>query len=140
VVGVSQPAGPSASKALLVYNALRFLLLAGCLGLGYLAGLRGLPLVIAALLVSGVLSWFLLRTQRIRAGLAVEQAVQRSAVAPRVAGPWQRRREAMRAKVAAEDAYADSVRGAQQPETLSTQQPQSPSTGQPQRQPSDRVG
>lgn len=103
------PRSGSASKALLVYNALRLLLLVGCLGLGYLAGLRSFGLIIAALLISGVLSWFLLRPQRIRAGLAVEQAVGRAAVTKKVTGPVRRRRDAMRARVEAEDAYVDEL-------------------------------
>lgn len=90
----SPPASPS--KALLVYNVLRLLLLAACLGLGYLAGLRGLVLIVAALAVSGVLSWFLLARQRIGMGVAVERAIERGRVK-------------MAERTAAEDAYADAL-------------------------------
>lgn len=107
------PAPGSASKALLVYNALRLLLLAACFGLGYLAGLRSLALLVAALLVSGILSWFLLRSQRIRAGMAVEQAVAKSGAGAKVTAPVRRRREAMRARVEAEDAYVDALHSQQ---------------------------
>lgn len=110
VDGVTQPARtgpqPGAAKALLVYNALRLVLLAACLGLGYLAGLRNFLLIVAALVVSGALSWFLLAPQRIRAALAVERAVE-SPAGTKVTSPIRRRRAALRARVAAEDAYAE---------------------------------
>lgn len=99
---------PGTARSLLVYNLLRLALLAACLGLGYLAGLRGFALILAALLVSGVLSWFLLAPYRIRAAMAVERAVETPAGA-KLVGPVRRRREAMRAKVAAEDAYAEAL-------------------------------
>jgi hypothetical protein len=113
---VTQPAHPGAkpgtARALLVYNAARLLLLAACLGLGYVAGLRGFALIIAALLVSGLLSWFVLAPQRIRAAMAVEQAVATPA-GDKVVGPIRRRRQAMRDRVAAEDAYAEALQRAQ---------------------------
>ena len=87
---------PSPARALLSYNLLRAGLLAGCLGVGYLAGLRGLLLIVVALLASGVLSWFLLTRQRVGMGLAIERSVERG-------------RARMAARTAAEDAYADDV-------------------------------
>jgi hypothetical protein len=84
----------------LVYNTYRLGLLGVCLGIGWLAGLRGLLWIVAALAVSGALSWFLLRTQRIAMGVAVEQTVERSRVMTRAAE-----------RTAAEDAYADQVHG-----------------------------
>ena len=71
------PPEHSPSKALLAYNAWRLLLLVACLAIGDLAGLHGFPLIVVALLVSGVLSWFLLKRQRINMGMAVESQVQR---------------------------------------------------------------
>lgn len=93
---MAEPASASPSKALLAYNSLRFLLLAACLGIGYLAGLRGLVLIVAALAVSGILSWFLLAKQRMGMGLAVEQAVSRG-------------RTKMADQAAKEDEYADRL-------------------------------
>ena len=63
-----------------IYNVARLALLGVCVGLGWLAGLRGYLLIIAALLVSGVLSWFVLRQQREVMGAAVERTVERSRV------------------------------------------------------------
>jgi hypothetical protein len=54
----------STGRAVLAYNVLRLGLLAAALGVFFLAGIRGFPLVLLSLLVSGVLSWFLLRRQR----------------------------------------------------------------------------
>jgi hypothetical protein len=71
-------------------------LLVGCLGIGWLAGLRGVGLIVASLLVSGVLSWFLLRRQRIGMGVAVEQTVARS-------------RARLAERTAREDAYVDAL-------------------------------
>lgn len=92
-----------AGRAVAAYNLLRFALLAVCLGAGYLAGLRGIALIVGALLVSGVLSWFLLRQQRIRMGMAVERTVTRS-----------RARLAVRTE--REDAYVDSLEAAAGPD------------------------
>jgi hypothetical protein len=94
----------SPARALLSYNLLRAALLAACLGLGYVAGLRGLLLIVAALLVSGVLSWFLLTRQRVSMGAAIEQSVARG-------------RARMAARTAAEDAYADDVARQREPHT-----------------------
>jgi hypothetical protein len=65
---------------MVVYNVARLALLVVCLGLGWLAGLRSFALIIAALLVSGILSWFVLRGQREVMGAAVERTVERSRV------------------------------------------------------------
>ena len=81
---------------MLAYNLARFGLLVGCGVLGYVAGLRGIALIAAALLVSGLLSWFLLARQRIAMGEAVGAAVTRG-----------RSRLADRTK--AEDAYVDAM-------------------------------
>ncbi len=81
---------------MLAYNAWRLLLLVACLGIGDLAGLHGFPLIVVALLVSGVLSWFLLKRQRISMGMAVESQVQRG-------------RSKLAERTAREDAYADAL-------------------------------
>jgi hypothetical protein len=81
---------------LLAYNAWRLLLLLGCLGVGYVSGLRGLWLIVGALIVSGVLSIFLLKRQRIAMGMAVESQVERG-------------RAALARKTAEEDAYVDAM-------------------------------
>jgi hypothetical protein len=85
-----------ASRAVLIYNVWRLGLLAVCLGIGWLIGLPTLPLIVTALLVSGVLSWFLLRRQRMAMGEAVERTVARG-------------QARMAARAAAEDGYVDSV-------------------------------
>jgi Protein of unknown function (DUF4229) len=95
--------GRSASRVVLAYNLWRLGLLAICLAVGWLAGLRSLWLIVAALFVSGVLSWFLLGRQREAMGVAVERTVERSRVR-------------MAARSAAEDSYVDAVL-AEQPTT-----------------------
>jgi hypothetical protein len=87
-----------ASRAVLTYNLCRLGLLLLCLGLGWIAGLRSIALIVAALFVSGVLSWFALRPQRIAMGAAVERSVSRSQVR-------------FAARAAAEDSYVDSILG-----------------------------
>jgi hypothetical protein len=93
---------------MLAYNAWRLLLLVACLGIGYLAGLHGFLLIVVGLLVSGVLSWFLLKRQRINMGMAVESQVQRG-------------RSKLAERTAREDAYADALAAqqAQQGEDVS---------------------
>jgi hypothetical protein len=98
--GVKQPRG--ASRAVLAYNLCRLGLLVLCLGIGWLAGLRGFWLIVAALFVSGVASWFLLRAQREAMGRAVEQTVERSRVR-------------MAARTNAEDSYVDAMLAATEP-------------------------
>jgi hypothetical protein len=88
----------SASRAVLVYNVYRLGLLGVCLGVGWLATLRGLVLIVAALAASGALSWFILRPQRVAMGMAVERTVERSRVMARMAD-----------RTAAEDSYVDGV-------------------------------
>lgn len=85
-----------AARAFLVYNVLRLALFAGCAGLLALAGLRSVVLLAAALLVSGVLSYFLLQRQRHALAEAVGDAVDRG-----------RRRMAERTE--REDAYVDEM-------------------------------
>lgn len=98
---------------MLVYNLYRLGLLLLCLGLGWIAGLRSILLIVAALFISGVLSWFALRRQREAMGLAVEATVARG----------QRR---FAARTAAEDEYVDHLLASQRAE------PQPSRPGQPQ--------
>lgn len=93
------PAPPSRAKPVAVYNGARLGLFVGCLVLGYVAGLRGLLLLAAALLVSGVLSYFLLARQRIAMGMAMEQVIRE-------------RRARFAARTAAEDAADEERRRA----------------------------
>ena len=86
----------SAARSVVAYNLGRLGLFVGCAVLGYLAGLRGLPLLAAALLVSGVLSWFLL-------------ARQRAAMAEVVGGAVSRGRSRLAQRAADEDAYVDAL-------------------------------
>lgn len=92
----------SAARSVLAYNLGRFGLFVGCAVLGYLAGLRGLGLLAVALLVSGVLSWFLL-------------ARQRAAMAEALGGAVTRSRAKVAERTAHEDAYADALLAEPQP-------------------------
>jgi hypothetical protein len=95
----------------LTYNLFRLLLLAACLGLGWLAGLRSVLLIVVALLVSGALSWFWLRPQREAMGRAIEQTVERSRVK-------------MAARTSAEDDALDVSDAAPQPASRQLAAPQ----------------
>jgi hypothetical protein len=86
---------PGASRAILTYNVLRLALFGACYGLGWLAGIPTFPLIVAALVASGVLSWFVLRRQRIAMGEAVERTVSVS-------------RARIAERTAVEDAYVDA--------------------------------
>ena len=67
----------SAARSVVAYNLGRIGLFVGCAALGFLAGLRGLVLLAAALLISGILSWFLLARQRAAMAEALGGAVTR---------------------------------------------------------------
>lgn len=89
---------PSGARAVLVYNLSRLALLVICLAVGWFIGLRGLIWIAGAFLASGILSWFLLAKQRVGMGMAIERTVERS-------------RSKLAERTAAEDEYADSLRG-----------------------------
>lgn len=91
-------AGRHDGRAVVIYTAARLGLFLVCAALGWLAGLSGPFLLIAALLLSGLLSWFLLRRQRIAMGGVVEGRVSRL-------------RERIDSRAAAEDAYVDALQG-----------------------------
>ncbi|MBV9096610.1 MAG: DUF4229 domain-containing protein [Frankiaceae bacterium] len=87
---------PAATRAFLIYNAWRLGLFVGCAVLLALAGLRGFILLVAALLVSGVLSYFLLDRQRRALAESLGEAVDRS-------------RRKMAERTEREDAYVDEM-------------------------------
>lgn len=82
----------------MVYTAARAGLLLICLVLGWVAGLSGAFLLVVALLVSGLISWFVLQRQRIAMGGVVERRVNRL-------------RSRIDERAAAEDAYVDALPG-----------------------------
>lgn len=86
----------SGGGAFLRYNVYRLALLVGVGALTYLAGLRGPLLLLVALVVSGVLSYFLLYRQR-------------TAVARSLAGSIEARRGRWGRRTAREDAAADAL-------------------------------
>jgi hypothetical protein len=93
-----QSPGRRDGRAIVVFTAARAGLLLICLVLGWVAGLSGPMLLIAALIVSGLLSWFLLQRQRLAVGGVVERRVGRV-------------REHIDERAAAEDAYVDAMQG-----------------------------
>ena len=96
MTATTPPDRPRDGRAVAVYTLARagwFLL---CLLLGRVAGFTGLLLLVLALLVSGVLSWFLLQRQRLAMSGAVERTVTRV-------------RRRIDDGTAAEDAYADRL-------------------------------
>jgi hypothetical protein len=93
-----QSPGRRDGRAIVVFTAARAGLLLICLVLGWVAGLSGPMLLIAALIVSGLLSWFLLQRQRLAVGGVVERRVGRV-------------REHIDERAAAEDAYVDAMHG-----------------------------
>jgi len=99
-----QTPGRRDGRAFVIYTAARAALLLACLGLGRLSGLTGPFLLIVALLVSGVVSWFVLRRQRIAMGGEVERRVNRL-------------RDRIDQRAAAEDAYVDALQGASEERT-----------------------
>jgi hypothetical protein len=71
---------PSARRAWLVYTALRLLVFVGTAGVLILLGLNGFPLLLAALLISSVVSLLVLKPQRTAAvDAALARREQRSA-------------------------------------------------------------
>jgi len=89
-----RPAGPG--RAFLVYNLGRVGLLLLFGGILWLAGFRGLLLLLFTLILSGVASWFLLGRQRVAVGQALSVQVRR-------------RRARFAERTAAEDAAVDEM-------------------------------
>jgi hypothetical protein len=92
------PAGRHDGRAVVIYTAARLGLFLVFVVLGWVAGLSGPLLLIVALLLSGLLSWFLLRRQRVAMGGVVERRVNRL-------------RDRIDSRAAAEDAYVDALQG-----------------------------
>jgi uncharacterized protein DUF4229 len=82
-------------RAAVVYTGLRIALLVVCLVVLYAIGFRGFTALLVALVVSGLLSLFLLARQRAAMSVAVDQRMSRL-------------RTRMQARTKAEDAYVDS--------------------------------
>lgn len=75
VMSADQPApATSTGKAWLLYTVLRILVFVGTAGLFAIFGLNGFPLLLVALLVSSIVSLFVLRPQR--AALVAAQAAR----------------------------------------------------------------
>jgi uncharacterized membrane protein YqgA involved in biofilm formation len=91
---ISQP--PGFWRSTLVYSGSRVGVFAVLLGLLYVVGVRGVIVVLIALVLSGVLSYFLLDRQRSAFAAALEERVKR-------------RRERAAAKSAREDEIADRL-------------------------------
>lgn len=89
-----EPDGPG--RAFLIYNAARLGLLLLFGGIMWLAGLRGLLLVLFALVLSGIASWFLLGRQRVVVGQALTRQINQ-------------RRAKFAQRTAAEDAAVDEM-------------------------------
>lgn len=87
---------PSFWRSFLLYSGSRVGLFAVVLGLFYGIGVRGLIVVLIALVLSGVLSYFLLDRQRTAFARALEARVER-------------RRAVAAARASKEDAVADQL-------------------------------
>jgi uncharacterized membrane protein len=98
VTGTPRPdqTSPGFWRSFLIYSASRVAVFAVLLGLLYGVGVRGLIVVFIALVLSGVLSYFLLERQRTAFAAAVEARVDR-------------RRTAVATRVGREDAIADQL-------------------------------
>jgi len=90
------PDSPHAGRAAVVYTGMRLALFIGCLGLALAVGLRGFAALLVALVVSGLLSLFLLGRHRAAMSVAVDRRMNRL-------------RARAGARTAAEDAYVDSL-------------------------------
>lgn len=89
--------GPRRARSIVVFSIARALLLLATLGLLWLAGARGLLLLALGVLVSGLLSYWLLARQRDAMSIALVE--------------WSRRtRERMDSAAAKEDAADDERR------------------------------
>jgi hypothetical protein len=64
-------------RIVLVYSALRFVVFLGCAGVLLLIGLNGLPLLAFAVLISSIVSYFVLKPQRLQ--LTEAQVARRDA-------------------------------------------------------------
>ena len=93
-----QPARPA--RAVATYSVARLLVFLGVGGVFYLAGLRGVLLVLVAVAGSGLVSFVVLARQRVAMAVALE---------PRLRGRTRSLSARIAAANAAEDAYADAL-------------------------------
>ena len=95
--------------AILRYTLLRALVFAIATALLWLVGLRGLVLVALGLVLSGLVSFFVLRGSRDKVSIA-----------------WDRRLRTIRERTAAEDAWDDEQRSRAEADVQPTQRPDGP--------------
>ena len=83
----AEPKAPAFWRAFLVYTGSRVAVFVAVVGLLYGVGVRGLVVIFIALVLSGVLSYFLLDRQRAAFAAAVERRVEgrRGRTSPRTA-------------------------------------------------------
>ncbi len=112
----ANPPSPAFWRSFLLYTGSRVGMFAVTVGLLYGVGVRGIIVVFAALVLSGIASYFLLDRQRATFAAALEARMQRRQASPRVG----RRRAAAAARAAREDAIAHEMIAAQQLERLSS--------------------
>jgi uncharacterized membrane protein len=104
VTGPAEPAreeAPAFWRSFLVYTASRVGVFAVLLGLLFGIGVRGVIVILIALVLSGVLSYFLLDRQRSAFAIALQERVER-------------RQAAAAARAATEDDIADAMIAAEQ--------------------------
>jgi uncharacterized membrane protein len=106
--GSAPQAPPAFWRSLLVYSGSRIGVFVAILGLLYGVGVRGLIVVFIALVLSGVLSYFLLDRQRTAFATALEARVER-------------RRAAAAARVGREDDIAEAMIARAEAEAASAQ-------------------
>ena len=94
--GTAEPKVPTFWRAFLLYTGSRIAVFAVLLGLLYGVGVRGLVVIFISLVLSGVLSYFLLDRQRAAFAAAVEARVET-------------RRGKTSARTAREDEIADAL-------------------------------
>jgi uncharacterized membrane protein len=96
----AEPNAPAFWRAFLVYTGSRVAVFVAVVGLLYGVGVRGLVVIFIALVLSGVLSYFLLDRQRAAFATAVERRVERRV---------ESRRGRTSSRTAREDAIADAL-------------------------------
>lgn len=117
------------ARAVLGYSLARLLVFVVVTAALYLAGLRGVLLVLVAVVGSGLVSYILLAPQRAAMGAAVQRGLSRRRSARRDGAP-RGLRARIAASAAAEDAYVDALeRDAGPSGELPGQPPRQPDQG-----------
>ena len=80
-------ASPSTSRAALIYTLARIAVFVAVLGVLAVAGLRGYVLVLAAILLSGIVSYFVLSSQRAAFARGLGEQAERRRAARRPPPP-----------------------------------------------------